>query len=58
MFKIHNDEAHIFRTFHKKMSKFMHMIPGKNAIIISHHLRLILGKTAWDIQVQFSGIKF
>ena len=34
------------------------MIPDKKAIIVSHHLKLILGKTAWDMQVEFSGMKF
>ena len=36
----------------------MNMNPDKNIIIISHRLKQTLGKTVWDTQVQFSGMKF
>ena len=59
MFKIHNDESHIFKAFFiKKILKFMNMKPDKNIIIISHRLIPTSGKTVWDTQVPFSGMKF
>ena len=58
MLNIHNDETHMLKAFFKKNSEIHEHETKQKYHYLIPSFKTNLGKTVWDTQVQFSGMKF